>query len=111
MNFDICGHHRKKLMVIFCNSSIRSQETHKSRNLFTKDFVDLFHKEYLQKKLINNEQCKCVKKCIDLLAKILSNYEPLSDRFQLINQTIMQSSLIESKIYRFVSVYCLFINL
>ena len=76
--------------------SIYSRFHHQQINLL------LLHEKqhYIRHSLTNNEQFRRVEKCIDLLARILGDYEPFLDRFQLLNQTIMQTPLIETKISR-----------
>nr|XP_046918477.1 probable G-protein coupled receptor CG31760 [Dermatophagoides farinae] len=94
-------HHIHKSMIqLNQNNEMNKLESIYSRFHHQQINLLLLHEKqhYIRHSLTNNEQFRRVEKCIDLLARILGDYEPFLDRFQLLNQTIMQTPLIESKI-------------
>ncbi|UXI15006.1 hypothetical protein NH340_JMT00949 [Sarcoptes scabiei] len=76
--------------------TIRSRYRHVQINLPLTEEKHL----YFHRKLIDNERCRRIEKCVDLFAKVLSNYDPLIDKYRLINETIINAPLVETDIYR-----------
>lgn len=48
----------------------------------------------------SNEPCRRTAKCIDLLANVLSGYDPATDDYRLLLETVRTTALLETNIYR-----------